>query len=447
MTRVQILIILVSLFLVIVSSSTSDQTTREQVLKSSGISYHNGDTISPQLEERKESSQTDSRWSSKSDAVSSNVWTPGNWTQENLTAELDDWSFLNNWTLPQSGNDTNAQLMSQGPQQSSVSSYSNDGRNQKMYEPNKGFQLVQISPLVNKPKQVSEFSTIRPNVSNVLSDVPIKSNSSNLNHPIMTATSSSSSTSPQSTSLIGNSLITPLINVGPQSSNSLLNPLRIFSPLRNLILMSFEGYRHLMTDARKIEDFIRVSLGMSKRAHFRSLDPLDLPDPLVVEHRDKKIPILGKVVLTLSDIAISGLSQFKVEQLDGLGRNLYFQHLIPRLDSIANYTIDYHLFDAIPFRVSAGKITANVPNARVRGSFQVFPDILNIWFRVAQLNLTTMVDDLNIRFYPEYLISERFAIEKSTIEKIHTAFNYLLPNVTDILRLTYTKAIEMRLGQ
>lgn len=107
--------------------------------------------------------------------------------------------------------------------------------------------------------------------------------------------------------------------------------------------------------------------------------------------------------------------------------------------------MDYHLFDAIPFRVSSGHLTARVPNARVKGSFQIFPDLVNVWFKVAQLNLTTWVEDLNIRFYPEYLISERFAIDKSTVDKIHTAFTYFLPNITDVLKLTYSKAIEMKL--
>lgn len=383
------------------------------------------------------SPSTDSRW------LSSGLdnWLPGNWS-------VTDWN-QGNWSTPDTSDYTDWSSHNWTMGGTNVSSYgSNNERNQKMYEPNSNtFHLVQITPMANKPKQVTEFTPVRPGPAN---PVPTSANASIVATSSDTLTSSGNGTSIQANhpiiSASSSSLINPLINIGPPSSSSLLNPLRVFSPLRNLILMSFEGYRRLMTDARKIEDAIRQSLGLSKRAHFRSLDPLDLPEPLILEHRDKKIPILGKVVLTLSDIAISGLSQFKVEQLDGLGRNLYFQHLIPRMDSIANYTIDYHLFDAIPFRVSAGKITAAIPNARVRGTFQVFPDLLNIWFRVAQLNLTTWVEDLNIRFYPEYLISERFAIEKSTIDKIHTAFNYLLPNITDILRLTYTKAIEMRLS-
>jgi hypothetical protein len=52
---------------------------------------------------------------------------------------------------------------------------------------------------------------------------------------------------------------------------------------------------------------------------------------------------------------------------------------------------------------------------------------------------------VDINFYPKYLISDRFALEKSTINKIHEAFRTLLPNISDFLKLTYTKAIEMRI--
>lgn len=118
--------------------------------------------------------------------------------------------------------------------------------------------------------------------------------------------------------------------------------------------MSFEGYRRLLQDANRIEDFIRERLGLSKRVRLRSLDPLEMPEPMTVEHRDPKAPILGKLILTLNNIMVSGLSRFRVQTLEAYGRNLYFQHTIPQLDSVANYTIDYHLFDAIPFRVSEG---------------------------------------------------------------------------------------------
>ena len=115
------------------------------------------------------------------------------------------------------------------------------------------------------------------------------------------------------------------------------------------------------------------------------------------------------------------------------------------MDSVANYSIDYYLFDAVQVKISSGHLTARVPNARIRGTFEVFPDLMNLWFRVAQVNLTTWVEDLDLRFHPNFLISDQFAIDRQTVDKIHTAFNYFLPNVTDLLRLTYTKAIEMRL--
>ncbi|KAI1287395.1 hypothetical protein HDE_10161 [Halotydeus destructor] len=225
-------------------------------------------------------------------------------------------------------------------------------------------------------------------------------------------------------------------------------PIRVLShPIQNLVLMSFEGYRTLLQDANRIEAAIRQRLGFSRRARISTLDPMTMHEPVTLEHRDKNTPVLGKLVLTLDDIMISGLSQFKVEQLEGYGRNLYFQHRIPNLDSVANYTIDYHLFDAIPFRVSEGHLTANVPNAHVKGSFQIFPDLRNVWFRVAQLNLTTWVDDLDLKIHPRYIINEHFAIEKSTENRIQDAIKSLMPNITEILKVTYTKAIEMKLGR
>ena len=218
-------------------------------------------------------------------------------------------------------------------------------------------------------------------------------------------------------------------------------------PLRHLILRSFEGYRRLLKEAHQIEDYFRQSLGLSKRVRFTSLDPLALPDPVVLEHRDRGIPILGRMVFTLSDIAISGLSNFRVEQLEAtdLGRNLYFQHLIPHMDSVANYSIDYYLFDAVKVKISRGHMTARVPNARIKGTFQVLPDLMTAWFRVARVNLTTWVEDLDLRFHPSFLISDQFNIDRDTVDKIHSAFNYFLPNVTELLKLTYVKAIEMKL--
>jgi hypothetical protein len=218
-------------------------------------------------------------------------------------------------------------------------------------------------------------------------------------------------------------------------------------PLKQLILRSFEGYRRLMRDAHRIEDHIRQTLGLSKRVRLTSLDPLSLPNPIILEHRDKNVPDMGKMIFTLTDISISGLSNFRVEHLESreLGRNLYFQHLIPHMDSVANYSVDYLLFDAVKVRVSSGYLTARVPNARIKGTFEVFPDVMNLWFRVAQVNLTTWVEDLDLRFHPNFLISEKFTVDTNTVEKIHRAFNYFLPNVTDLLSLTYSKAIEMRL--
>lgn len=301
------------------------------------------------------------------------------------------------------------------------------------------FTLVKITPELNKPRPVNEDATgAVPALPHAPSITVSNTSLADKLNPNLTL----SSHKPNPHALVSS----PISSLLGAASSLPLGPLRILTaPFRNLVMLSFEGYRRLLKNAERIEDSIRNTLGLSKRVRFRSLDPLDLPEPVILEHRDRSIPILGKLVFTMSEIAVSGLSNFRVEELDGVGRNLQFQHLIPHLDSVANYTIDYHLFDAIPFRVSEGSLIARVPNARVRGSFQMFPDLVNLWFRVAQLNLTTWVEDLDIHFYPRYLISDRFAIDRSTVDKIHTAFNYFLPNVTELLKLTYTKAIEMRL--
>ena len=299
------------------------------------------------------------------------------------------------------------------------------------------FSLVRITPTVNRPQAVHEIAPYDQSSYN--RTIVLHSNGTEKQNP--NATVSSHKARPHAV------INSPMSSILGAASSLPLNPLRLLAaPLRNLVLLSFEGYRRLLRDAERIEDSIRQVLGLSKRVRLRSLDPLALPEPVTLEHRDRSIPILGKMVFTMNDISVSGLSRFRVEELDGLGRNLHFQHLIPQLDSIANYTIDYHLFDAIPLRVSEGSLTARVPNARVRGSFQMFPDLLNVWFRVAQLNLTTWVEDLDIHFYPRFLVSDRFAIDRNTVDKIHTAFNHFLPNVTQLLKLTYTKAIEMRLS-
>lgn len=305
-----------------------------------------------------------------------------------------------------------------------------------------GYELVQ-PPQKSKPVKPAQDFT------------PIKAMQHHPNAIIMTSRIN------QTTAIVAATPVPPVRLVVPPNSHpshivggsvisagleAIAGPMRILAhPLRNLVMMSFEGYRQLLVDAHRIEDAIRERLSLSKRMRFRSLDPIDMPSPVVIEHRDKNSPVLGKVVLTLSDVMISGLSQFRVDQLDGSGRNLFFRHIIPRLDSVANYTIDYHLFDAIPFRVSEGHLIASVPNAQVRGSFQIFPDFLNAWFRVAQLNLSTVIDDLDLRLFPRYVINDKFTVEKSTEDKIQTAIQSLIPNITEMMKITYSRAIELKL--
>ncbi|RWS04584.1 hypothetical protein B4U79_13407, partial [Dinothrombium tinctorium] len=199
-------------------------------------------------------------------------------------------------------------------------------------------------------------------------------------------------------------------------SNYDANRLTIFShPLRNLVIRSFEGYRKLIRNSNPIEEAIRQNFRLPNLFKIRRLDPLSLPEPITVEHRDPKTPVLGKVKITLENVEVAGLSGFKVDSVDGFGRNLFFEHRIPMLDTVANYTVDYHLFDEIPLRLSTGKLKAETPNARIKGSFQIFPDLLNAWFRVAELNVTAWVEDIDLKVYPDFIISDRFVIERTTI--------------------------------
>jgi hypothetical protein len=239
------------------------------------------------------------------------------------------------------------------------------------------------------------------------------------------------------------STLSPNVNYNQQDP---LNPLQIIAhPIQNLVLRSFEGYRRLLKNSQAIENYIINRLKLPKWTKIRRLDPLDLPEPLFFEHRDQKAPMIGKLKFTFEGVQISGLSNFKVESLSNQGRTLHFKHRIPQLDSVANYTVDYHLFDEIPLRISEGQLKASVPNAYIKGSFQVLPDILNVWFKVANLNLTGWIDDVDMHVFPNYVISDRFKIERSTINKMNAAVRAMMPDILEYLKVTYNKAIELKM--
>lgn len=112
---------------------------------------------------------------------------------------------------------------------------------------------------------------------------------------------------------------------------------------------------------------------------------------------------------------------------------------------MANYTVDYHLFDEIPLLISKGHLKAIVPNAYIKGSCSVLPDILNVWFKIANLNLSSSVEEVDVKVHPMFAISDRFRIERSTLNKLSAVIKNIMPNVVEYLKLTYSKAIEMKI--
>ena len=237
--------------------------------------------------------------------------------------------------------------------------------------------------------------------------------------------------------------IIPAVNYNQQDP---LSPMQIIAnPIQNLVLRSFENFRRLIKNCESIESFLISKMNLPRWSKLHSLDPLELPESLYFESRDPKTPLLGKLKFTLENVQISGLSTFKTENLSNQGRTLYFKHRIPQLDFHANYTVDYHLFDEIPLLISKGYLNALVPNAYIKGSFSVLPDILNVWFKISGLNLSSSVEEVDVKVYPVFAISDRFRVERSTLNKLNAAIKNIMPNIVEYLKLTYSKAIEMKI--
>lgn len=211
----------------------------------------------------------------------------------------------------------------------------------------------------------------------------------------------------------------------------------------DLVLDAFETFRRLIQVNSGDKD---SQPGVSLYSPLQSLDPLVLSKPIVHECRDASSPDLGKIVLTLDSVQFSGLSQFKVEQVSSAGPCLNFQHLIPQLDTCANYTVDYYLFDAIPLRISEGQLKATLPKAKIVGRFFSFPSVIGDWSRMSQFNLTTTVDeDMALMVSPKYTISDRFVLKKN-MNRFDAAIRSSLPEVSEILKGAYSRVIEMKLG-
>lgn len=238
--------------------------------------------------------------------------------------------------------------------------------------------------------------------------------------------------------------IIPAVNYNQQDP---LSPMQIIAnPIQNLVLRSFENFRRLIKNCNTIEAFLITKMNLPKYTKLRTLDPLEFSENFYFDHRDPKSPLLGKLKFTLENVQVSGLSTFKTESLSNQGRTMFFKHRIPQLDFHANYTIDYHLFDEIPLLISKGSLKSSISNAYIKGSFTVLPDILNVWFKIANLNLSSSEDlDVQTKVYPIFNISDRFRIERSTLNKLNAAIKNIMPNIVEYFKLTYSKAIEMKI--
>uniref|UniRef100_T1K5C9 Uncharacterized protein n=1 Tax=Tetranychus urticae TaxID=32264 RepID=T1K5C9_TETUR len=229
----------------------------------------------------------------------------------------------------------------------------------------------------------------------------------------------------------------------------------------DLVLDAFELFRRLLQESSVVpsgavgvngkekesaDHSSSVPIGAHHYSPLLRLDPLILSKPIVHEVRDAKSPTTGKIVLTLENVQFTGFSDFKVEQISNAGPCLNFQHLIPKLNTCANYTVDYHLFDSIPLRISEGAVKATIPKAKIVGRFFAFASVIGDWSRTSQFNLTTTVDDeVALMVSPTYTISDRFVLD-SSMGQFDAAIRSSLPEVSEALRNAYSKVIEMKLS-
>jgi len=177
------------------------------------------------------------------------------------------------------------------------------------------------------------------------------------------------------------------------------------------------------------------------------MDPLFLPKSVIHESRDSQSPILGKLVVKLDNVQFSGLSSFKVEQVATSGPCLDFRHVIPKLDACADYTLDFHLFNEIPLRLSEGQLKATLPKTKINGGFVNLSNRMGDWLNKSNFNLSmTVDDDISLMVYPKHSISEKFVLQKS-MDKFDAAIRSSLSQMSEILKNGYSRAIEMKLIQ
>lgn len=210
-------------------------------------------------------------------------------------------------------------------------------------------------------------------------------------------------------------------------------------------MSSFEAYRRLIRDSGEIQEFLRERLCLPEKLRVERLDPLVLSDKIIREHPDPENNELGKIVITVDDIKFFGISAFQVESISNVNGSLNFIHRVPKIVTTANYSVDYELFNQLPFRISEGSLKTNIVDAHINGTFRMYPDTAHSWFKVSRLNVTTAcTEPLDILVEPKFIKSDRFVINSSTLADFSQIIRSVLPKVAEILKLTYSKAIELK---
>lgn len=207
----------------------------------------------------------------------------------------------------------------------------------------------------------------------------------------------------------------------------------------DLLMDAFETFRKLILESARVDE---KDNSVQHYSSLQRLDPLYISKAICHESRDSRAPILGKTVIKLSNLQFSGLSSFKVEKVRNSGPCLDFTQTIPQLDACGDYTIEYHLFDEIPLRLSEGQLKATIPKARISGGFL---SAFGNWPKRNNFNLTTtFVEDIALMVYPKYTISERYVLNKN-MDKFEAAVRSALPELSEILKGAYARVIEMKL--
>jgi hypothetical protein len=220
---------------------------------------------------------------------------------------------------------------------------------------------------------------------------------------------------------------------------------RIYMSLHNVSLLILE--RHLKSanqELFKSNDSTKLPFYLPSLSSILGIDPFKLPNPIEISHRNILYPQLGVLDLNFSQIMIAGLSNYKMKKISKEGKNIVVQHLLPNLTAHTNYSVNFSLFDDIPWNISKGQLMVNIKNVHLNVTFCMFPNSLKSLFKVVKLNLTAWsVDEPSMVAFPEFLISREYRMTDIVVGKINSFIQSLMPNLTQYLKFNYTKLVEL----